>query len=541
MELPLLSALESFWIEGYMGLYIPLTYSVWTVLYKLSSYPAIFHFANILLHAANSALVYLLLRRIFSFIKSSHKESIEIESFACLSGALFFSLHPLQTGAVCWITELKGLLATFFAFLSLNEFLKSKTSFPTYSLILFCAALLSKPTVSSFPFILFIVALLIQRKTLLIALKQIAVFCLVCVPVIFINKSLQSDLATIETLPDINGKLLISISSLDFYLKKIILPQGLMPIHLLSAEAVLSMGYRLSIIILPIMFLLFAVSFCVLSWQKPSRKNILFTFACLCFVIAVLPVLGLVNFKYQNFSIVADHYLYFPMFGMAIAVSAVISELLYFLPLRRLKIIVTCFCFFYAVLSFSQMNIWQNNETLYGAMIASNPNHYIALSSLGAEYVEQGNYGQALPLLYRALELNKEHYVTQLNISVILLAQKKYAELILLSKEWFPLNMIKAKSYAPNMAQLHFGVGIAFLAQGDFESAKVNFLKSLEIEPNFSYAWEAHLRLGGIAQVKGESEKAVSEYRQYLATAPVNHPLRQGVLQELNKLRHPDS
>src|SRR5262249_28915728 len=43
------------------------------------------------------------------------------------------------------------------------------------------------------------------------------------------------------------------------------------------------------------------------------------------FVIGLLPVLGLTPFMYQLHSTVADHYMYLPMFGVALAVASVVS------------------------------------------------------------------------------------------------------------------------------------------------------------------------------------------------------------------------
>ena len=62
-----------FWSQGYKGFYIPMTYTVWSGLLKFSTTnetekrwpklkPLPFHAANILLHAANTVILFLLLK-----------------------------------------------------------------------------------------------------------------------------------------------------------------------------------------------------------------------------------------------------------------------------------------------------------------------------------------------------------------------------------------------------------------------------------------------------------------------------------------------
>src|SRR5262245_31030662 len=57
-------ALKLIWSHSYYGLYIPVTYSFWTLLWHISHQPWIFHLANILIHALNTYMVYRLCRRL---------------------------------------------------------------------------------------------------------------------------------------------------------------------------------------------------------------------------------------------------------------------------------------------------------------------------------------------------------------------------------------------------------------------------------------------------------------------------------------------
>ena len=65
------------------------------------------HLINVLLHAANTALVFLLFRRLTG------------ATWRSLVVAALFGWHPLRVESVAWVTERKDVLSTFFGLLTL--------------------------------------------------------------------------------------------------------------------------------------------------------------------------------------------------------------------------------------------------------------------------------------------------------------------------------------------------------------------------------------------------------------------------------------
>ena len=65
------------------------------------------HLINVLLHAANTALVFLLFRRMTG------------ATWRSLLVAALFGWHPLRVESVAWVTERKDVLSTFFGLLTL--------------------------------------------------------------------------------------------------------------------------------------------------------------------------------------------------------------------------------------------------------------------------------------------------------------------------------------------------------------------------------------------------------------------------------------
>src|SRR5213594_5057452 len=107
------SGLLEIWSGGRTADYFPLTNTIFWIEHHLFGANATgYHAVNILLQIANALLVWRLLTR------------LNIPG-AWLAG-LIFGIHPVHVASVAWISELKNLLAMFFALLSVLCFLDSR-------------------------------------------------------------------------------------------------------------------------------------------------------------------------------------------------------------------------------------------------------------------------------------------------------------------------------------------------------------------------------------------------------------------------------
>lgn len=137
------------------GYYQPLTWlSIFAERALLGPDPSHFHLTNIWLHIANSIAVLTLAQRFLSN---------RLTQFAA---AASFSWHPVALESVVWLSERKGLLASFFALSALLAFCKylarRQRSLYFLSLLSFLASLLSKPSWIALPLVL---AILRTRET----------------------------------------------------------------------------------------------------------------------------------------------------------------------------------------------------------------------------------------------------------------------------------------------------------------------------------------------------------------------------------------
>src|SRR5215831_15900219 len=93
-----------------LGHYHPLTWLSLALDYQFWGHsPRGYHLTNILLHAANAVLVYLLARRLVArtAIDAPRREIV------CALAAALFALHPLRVESVAWVTERRDVLSLF--------------------------------------------------------------------------------------------------------------------------------------------------------------------------------------------------------------------------------------------------------------------------------------------------------------------------------------------------------------------------------------------------------------------------------------------
>src|SRR5262249_33688899 len=110
---------------------------------------------------------------------------------------------------------------------------------------------------------------------------------------------------------------LVALDAIGFYLRKLVLPMNLAGDYGRTPRAVVESGALWTSWIAPIALIAILI-------MLRRRAPLLLLAACF-FVAPLLPVLGLVPFDYQEFSTVADHYLYLSMLSVALAFAVGMS------------------------------------------------------------------------------------------------------------------------------------------------------------------------------------------------------------------------
>lgn len=93
--------------------------------------------------------------------------------------------------------------------------------------------------------------------------------------------------------------------------------------------------------------------------------------------------------------------------------------------------------------------------------------------------------------------------------------------------------------YAPDIAEVHYNMGVAHEILGSESAARKAYLRATEIDDTLGVAW---LNLGALSEEKGDYERALLNYRAGLKASPDDPDLVVGVIGVLRKMgRHGDA
>src|SRR3989442_5416672 len=98
------------WTTSHIGHYAPLTWMTFGLDYLFWGLkPVGYHLTNLLLHAANAAVFYLVARRILGLALPgpAQRGNAGLAASAAFA-ALLFAIHPLRGESVAWATEQRG-------------------------------------------------------------------------------------------------------------------------------------------------------------------------------------------------------------------------------------------------------------------------------------------------------------------------------------------------------------------------------------------------------------------------------------------------
>jgi hypothetical protein len=406
---PSLKNVAYYWTHCERGLYTPLTYTAWSALASVaqSGLPnsfgtglkaSLFHTANVLLHVLSALLVYAILRRLLR------------KSWPACIGAMLFALHPVQVEAVAWASGLKDVMCGMFALGALWQYLiwteQQKWANTVLATELFVAAMLSKPTAMVAPLMIWAVDYWILQRPLRRTLLLPAIWCVLALPIFIITRQAQQ--IGVITWVDPHLRPLVAGDALSFYFRKILWPVHLIVDYTRRPATVLSYPMTKVIWLIPALLAL------AIFWQHRRRPWLVA--AGLLFLAPLLPVLGLQPFMMQFTSTVADHYLYLPMFGVALAFSFWLSHHTRPHWYAVALILLTAL----AIRSALQTHFWKDDETLNRHTLAVNPNSFTAHINLATDLQKKGDFQADLRECELAVRSNPDFPLARSNYAIML-------------------------------------------------------------------------------------------------------------------------
>jgi Tfp pilus assembly protein PilF len=465
--------------------------------------PRGFHLTNLALHIANTLLLFALLR----MMTGAEWESAFV--------AAVFSVHPLHVESVAWIAERKDVLSMFWGLIAMlcwTRFVqRGQRSWVNWSLLAYTLCLMSKQMLVTLPCLLLVLDYWpLQRLHdegnsearwkcwVTLTLEKLPhfgigiVFCIIA--------WLSQDRGhTIQTLEDysLNTRLLNAIAVYGLYLWNTVWPTGLAvfypyPQHSLLFEAAFSGLLLITITVQAV---------------RMRRQHPYVISGWLWYLGTLVPVIGIVQIGVQR---MADRYTYFPMTGILIAVTWLISNSLRDSSTRRTIVFGagTAVVFVLSICAHIQASLWRNTLTLFQHATTVEES---ALSrvKVGYEYVTEGDFREGTEHFRRALEIDPEYVSAHSCLGNTALSQRRLPEAV----EHFR----RAIHLDPDFVEAQFNLGIVLAMQGNTAEAITHYLETLRVEPRHA---EANVNLGIAYRFEKRFKEAERYFRQALSIDP---------------------
>ncbi len=454
------------------------------------------HYTNLLLHAVNALLLFLILQWFTGYTARS------------LVVAALFALHPLNVESVAWVAERKNVLCMFFLLLTIAAYgwYVRRPGVARYLLVavLFAMALMSKPMTITLPLLL----LLLDywplgrmrfpgnatpynegRRRFAACTQSLTTLCMEKVPLL----ALSAGSAVITMMAQRAGGAVLTsaarspllrlenvIVSYALYIEKAIWPSHLaalypyphaLPVWEVAASAI---------------FLL-AVTYAALRYRRHRYLAV----GWFWYLGTMVPMIGMVQVGNQA---MADRYAYLPLIGFFIMVVWAAAEWAgaRHLSARYPAVVGLAILVAFSAITRIQLGYWHDDFSLWSHALAVTRNNYVAENNFADALVRQGRIDEAIIHFRAASVLEPLDPTSQLNLGIyaeqhgdLAQAEMRYASTLQLATD----TQLRATAYA--------NLGTVYFALHDYGRAQQNFDSALKLKGTFPVAF---LDMGLIAQ-----------------------------------------
>lgn len=449
--------------------------------------PAGHHATNLLLHIANTILLFLLLSRMTGFVWRS--------AFV----AAIFAVHPLHVESVTWIAERKDVLSTFLWIITMWAYLQyiERPSWWRYLLVAlaFALGLMSKPMLVTLPIVLLLLdfwplgrwAGYTWRKLIWEKLPLFALAAASSV-VTFIVQQRGGAVRTMEQY-SLGERAANAVVSYIGYIGKMFWPARLSVMYPHPGD-------------LPIWQVIAAVmALAALTYLaiRSSRNRPYITVGWFWYVITLLPVIGLVQVGEQS---MADRYTYIPLIGLFIVIAWGVPEVLKCRTKAMLAIPAVLIILSLSYVAWIQVGYWRNGVTLFRHAVAATSGNYKVRCYLADALCDAGKPNAAIVQIREALRSKPDFGYAHDCLGCILYTQGKIGQAVVQFKQALRLD--------PKLASAHGNMGSVLDRMGRTDEAITYFRKAIELDPNMA---SVHTNFGGILYRQGKIDEAIAQFR----------------------------
>lgn len=518
-----------------------------------------YHIVNLVIHAANALLVYMLV--VLSF-RTPNMQGLSLLNRAptiAFFSALLFASHPIQTEAVTYIVQRLTSLATFFYLLSLVAYIKwrlmqgqvkgkggveeqagvekdghakfSASTYGWYFLSLVSAVLAMKTKEISFtlPVIITLYEMMFFRgkvgSRVLGIIPLLLTMFIIPVSVVGTTKPLG------ELMSDAGGMfrahsmlsrweyLATEMPVIVTYMRLLFWPAGQSldydyPLYHSFFDPAVFLSFLILSAIAGIGIYCLYHSRALLQDSQHSPSPVshhllrLVAFGIFWFFITLTVESSVVPIA----DVISEHRLYLPSTGFILACTSALFfgaeklEARWKGAEKTLISLLAAASLVLVGLTFARNMVWQTEVSLWEDVIQKSPMKARGYNGLGLAYFDMRQYDRAIAQFGRAVVLYPSYGVAFNNLGSAFYQKGLYDRAI--------EAQTRAIALEPDNPVFYFGRGVSLAARGDYDGAIGDYTKAIAIDPGYA---DAYNNLGFVFHLKGAFPLAIEQYTKAIA------------------------
>ena len=420
------------------------------------------HLTSVLLHAANTVLLFLLLGRMTNQVAASAMV------------AALFAVHPLHVESVAWISQRKDVLSTLFWLLAMSAYVgyARQPGRRRYAAVtgLFALGLLSKPMVATLPFALLLLDFWplrrIEPRVFRLRVFEKLPWIVMSAISLFFTALSQERGGSLPGFGQLSlaTRLSNAVVSYVMYLIRLVWPANLTPHY----------PYDLSLSLVFVgLCLIVLIGISAAAWRA-SRSMPAFGIGWAWYLGTLVPVIGIVQVGAHAS---ADRFTYVPSIGLFVAVVWTGAAWLrrWRVPRTAVAVLSLAIVAALGVAARAQIEIWRNGLTLW----------------------------------QHAVRVSPDDARAHLNLGVTLSRARRFSDAIAAYRDAIRL--------APTLAQAHNNLALALAQTGQPSAAMAAAQDAVRLDPDYA---AAHANLADLLAAHGVTAEALAHYERAIQLDP---------------------
>jgi Flp pilus assembly protein TadD len=470
------------------------------------------HLTNVVLHVANTLLLFGLLQRMTG---QTGRSAVV---------AALFALHPLHVESVAWAAERKDVLSTLFWMLALWGYVayarKPRLGRYLRVVLLLALGLTAKPMLVTLPFVLLLLdywplgrlsvgagsgdrsssaPFIDPRAALKLVWEKLPLLALTVASsiVTFVVQHRGGAVVQVDTL-SLGRRVANALVSYVAYIGKMFWPTRLAALYPYPESLPVSwvIGSILGLIGVSV----------VVMWA--GRRHPYLPVGWLWYLGTLVPVIGLVQVGVQP---MADRYTYVPLIGLFVILAWGIPEFLARWPYRRVALpiaaglaLVAC-----TIIASHQVRYWKSSLALWAHTVDVTNENYLARFNLAVFLAQSGRSDEAIAQYAEVLRIRPYYVAAHNNLGFVLASVGRLDEAM--------AHYAEALRIFPGYVEARNNLGAALAAQGRVDEAIKEFREAVRIAPVDA---ESHYNLAALLRGKGQLTEAAHHYSAGLRSNP---------------------